>query len=109
MFRYLITGLLISSGALATPSYDIQSNPTGASGTAPTHVDGNDAGRPIIHRPESGPANSISNGVGRQASGTSENDRTVSYSGPGRGTLGSATAPSIVTNENGRPQLRYSN
>ena len=110
MFRYLIVaGILMSGSALAMPSYDIRSNPLGVSGSAPLNVDGNDAGRPIIHRPEAGPANSISNGVGSLRSGVSDQDKTVTYTGPSRGTFGSATSPTIVTNEDGRPQLRYSN
>jgi hypothetical protein len=43
----------------------------------------------------------------RQA--TTGQDRTITYSGPGRGTFGTARSPTIVSNENGRPELRYSN
>lgn len=110
MIRYfLVAGFLISGAAMAAPAYDIRSNPAGAAGNAPTHVDGNDAGRPIIHRPEAQPSNSVSNGLARQGAGVSETERSITYSGPGRGSLGSTTSPSIVTNDDGRPQLIYPN
>lgn len=110
MIRYLlVAGLLMSGAAMAAPAYDIRSNPTGAAGNAPTHVDGNEAGRPIIHRPEAQPGGPVSNGLARQGAGVSETERSITYSGPGRGTFGSANSPIIVTNEDGRPQLMYPN
>lgn len=106
MFRsFLAAALLISGSALATPSQDTRAIPGGVYGNAPAHVDDNDNGRPVVHRPASGPA--ISNGIGDLPAG--DEDRTVTYSGTARGTLGSRASPTVVTNENGRPELRYSN
>ena len=106
MLRSLfVAALLISGSALATPSQDVRAIPGGIYGNAPAHVDDNDDGRPVIHRPASGPA--ISNGIGDLHAG--DDDRTVTYSGTARGTLGSRTSPTVVSNENGRPELRYSN
>ncbi|WP_421989166.1 hypothetical protein [Roseococcus sp.] len=107
MFRpLLIAGLLISGSALAMP--DSRTAPGGVLGQAPTHIDGTDGGgQPVIHRPEIPASEAVSNGVARQA--TTGIDRTITYSGPGRGTFGSERSPTIVSNENGRPELRYSN
>lgn len=107
MFRpLLVAGLLISGSALATP--DVRSVPGGVLGHAPIHIDGTDGGGvPVIHRPEIPASRAVSNGIAQQA--TTGQDRTITYSGPGRGSFGAARSPTIVSNENGRPELRYSN
>jgi hypothetical protein len=106
MLRSLLAvALLISGSALATPSQDTRAIPGGVYGNAPAHVDDNDDGRPVIHRPATGPG--VSNGVGDLTAG--DEDGTVTYSGAARGSLGSRTSPTVVTNEEGRPELRYSN
>lgn len=107
MFRpLLVAGLLICGSALAAP--DVRSVPGGVLGYGPIHIDGTDGdGVPVIHRPEIPASRSVSNGVARQA--TTGIDRTITYSGPGRGSFGSSRSPAIVSNENGRPELRYSN
>ncbi|WP_424812031.1 hypothetical protein [Roseococcus sp. YIM B11640] len=104
--RLAVIGLLISGPAVAAPVYDIRSNPTGVSGTHAPHVVGNDNGRPIIHRPENNALNSTANGVAFMPAG--DVDRSIRYSGRGRGTVGSERSPRIVTNDDGRPQLSYS-
>ena len=106
MLRSLLAAaLLISGSALATPGQDVRAHPGGVYGNAPAHIDDNDDGRPIVHRPASGSA--ITNGVGGLPAG--DEDRTVTYSGSTRGTFGSRTSPTVVTNEDGRPELRYAN
>lgn len=107
MFRpLLIAGLLISGSALATP--DVRSVPGGVLGHGPIKIEGTDGGGlPVIRRPEIPASRAVSNGIARQA--TTGHDRTITYAGPGRGSFGSARSPAIVSNENGRPELRYSN
>lgn len=105
MFRpLLIAGLLASGSALA----DVRSTPGGVLGQAPARIVGTDGGGiPVIQRPEIPSSQAVRNGVARQA--TTGHDRTITYAGPGRGTFGSTRSPAIVSNENGRPELRYSN
>lgn len=106
MLRYLLLACVFMSGtAIAAQDCDIRSNPSSIEGSAPTHIDGNEDGRPIIHRPEIPRQNRVSNGVALMPAGESE--RTITYGGRGRGSFGSRSSPTIVTNEDGRPQLRY--
>ncbi|TCH96832.1 hypothetical protein EJV46_19885 [Roseococcus sp. SYP-B2431] len=107
MFRpLLVAGLLISGAAVAGP--DIRSIPGGVHGSAPARIIGTDGGGlPVIQRPEIPASRVVRNGVARLA--TTGDDRTITYSGAGRGSFGAARSPSIVSNENGRPELRYSN
>lgn len=108
MLKYLIlVGLIVSGSAIAVQDCDIRSNPSTIEGSFPTHMDGNDNGRPIIHRSEIPLQGRVSNGVARQDAGTGENERTITYGGRRRGTFGSRSSPTIVTNDDGRPQLRY--
>jgi len=106
MFRpLLVAGLLASGSALAAP--DVRSAPGGVLGNAPTHIVGTDGGGvPVIHRPEIPASQRVSNGVAHQA--TTGVDRTITYSGAARGSFGAGTAI-VVTNDNGRPVIRYVN
>lgn len=100
MLNYLLLASLVVSGsAVASQDCDIRSNPSTIEGSFPTHVDGNDDGRPIIHRPEIPLQNRVSNGVARLDAGSGENERAITYGG--------RSSPTIVTNEDGRPQMRY--
>lgn len=101
----LAAGLLVSGCAMVPLEHDIRAVPGGIAGDAPTHVDDNDSGRPIVHRPQAN-RYMATNGIGSLEAGDA--DRTVTYSTPGRGTLGSRWSPVIVTNDDGRPQLRHS-
>lgn len=106
MFRsLLVAGLLVSGSALAAT--DVRSAPGGVLGNAPVHIDGTDGGGlPVVHRPEIPRSERVSNGVARQA--TTGDDRTITYGGPARGSFGAGRA-TVVTNDNGRPILSYSN
>jgi len=102
----LVAGLLVSGCAMVPPHHEIRNVPGGIAGNAPTHVDDNDGGRPVVHRSEVN-RYVATNGIGSLEAGDA--DRTVTYSTPARGTLGSRWSPVIVTNDDGRPQLRHSN
>lgn len=103
----LVAGLLVSACAQAAPP-DARSVPGGVLSQRTLQIVGTDGGGiPVIQRPEIPVSQRVSNGVARQAS--TGDDRTITYGGRSRGTFGSRHSPIIVTNENGRPILRYPN
>lgn len=105
MFRSLIiAATLISGAALAQPHPDVRAIPGGVQGTAPAHVDGVDGdGNPIIHRPEIPANRAVTAGPGRLDGGA--DDKSVTRTGPGRGTLGGDRAAIVTGNEDGRPTI----
>ena len=100
MFRSLILAAALISG----PAFAHDASDHPASGIFAPHVAGTDGdGRPEIHRPLPTAQNSATAGVGTLQGGA--DDKSVTRTGPGRGTFGGDRPAIVVGNEEGRPVI----